>query len=58
MIPFSVLDLAPVTEGSDAAQAFRNTLDLAQLAERLGYRATGWPNTTTCRASPARRRRC
>jgi len=38
MIPFSVLDLAPVTEGSDAAQAFRNTLDLAQLAERLGYR--------------------
>ena len=38
MIPFSVLDLAPVTEGSDATQAFRNTLDLAQLAERLGYR--------------------
>ena len=38
MIPFSVLDLAPVTEGSDAAQAFRNTLDLAQLAERLGYK--------------------
>ena len=38
MIPFSVLDLAPVTEGSDAGQAFRNTLDLARLAERLGYR--------------------
>jgi luciferase family oxidoreductase group 1 len=38
MIPFSVLDLAPVTVGSDAAQAFRNTLDLARLAERLGYR--------------------
>ena len=38
MIPFSILDLAPVTEGSDAAQAFRNTLDLAQLGERLGYR--------------------
>ena len=38
MIPFSVLDLAPVTEGSDASQAFRNTLDLARLAERLGYR--------------------
>ena len=37
MIPFSVLDLAPVTEGSDAGQAFRNTLDLAQLAEKLGY---------------------
>ncbi|MFC5525652.1 LLM class flavin-dependent oxidoreductase [Rhodanobacter ginsengisoli] len=38
MIPFSILDLAPVTEGSDAAQAFRNTLDLARLAEQLGYR--------------------
>jgi luciferase family oxidoreductase group 1 len=37
MIPFSILDLAPVTAGSDAAQAFRNTLDLAQLGERLGY---------------------
>ena len=38
MIPFSILDLAPVTEGSDPTQAFRNTLDLAQNAERLGYR--------------------
>ncbi|KRD39474.1 hypothetical protein ASE35_03725 [Lysobacter sp. Root916] len=38
MIPFSVLDLAPVTEGSDAAQAFAHSLELAQHAERLGYR--------------------
>ncbi|HJV83848.1 MAG TPA: LLM class flavin-dependent oxidoreductase [Noviherbaspirillum sp.] len=38
MIPFSVLDLSPITEGSDAAQSFRNTLDLAQHAERWGYR--------------------
>ena len=38
MITFSILDLAPVAEGSDAAQAFRNTLDLARLGERLGYR--------------------
>ena len=37
MIPFSVLDLAPVCEGSDVAQSFRNTLDLARHAERLGY---------------------
>ena len=36
MIPFSVLDLAPITAGSDAAQAFANTLDLARHAERLG----------------------
>lgn len=38
MIPFSVLDLAPVTEGSDAAQAFAHSLELARHAERLGYR--------------------
>jgi luciferase family oxidoreductase group 1 len=38
MIPLSVLDLAPVCEGSDAAASFRNTLDLARHAERLGYR--------------------
>ena len=38
MIPFSVLDLSPITQGSDAAQSFRNTLDLARHAERLGYR--------------------
>lgn len=38
MIPFSVLDLAPITEGGDAAQSFRNSLDLAQHAERWGYR--------------------
>jgi len=37
MVPYSILDLAPVCEGSDAAQAFRNTLDLAQHAERWGY---------------------
>ncbi len=37
MIPYSILDLAPVFEGSDAAQAFRNTLDLAQHAEAWGY---------------------
>jgi alkanesulfonate monooxygenase SsuD/methylene tetrahydromethanopterin reductase-like flavin-dependent oxidoreductase (luciferase family) len=37
MTPFSILDLAPITEGSDAAQSFRNTLDLARHGERLGY---------------------
>ncbi len=36
-IPFSVLDLAPIVEGATAADAFRNTLDLAQHAERFGY---------------------
>jgi luciferase family oxidoreductase group 1 len=37
MIPISVLDLAPIIEGGDAALAFRNTLDLARHAERWGY---------------------
>ena len=35
--PLSVLDLSPITQGSDAAQSFRNTLDLARHAERLGF---------------------
>jgi luciferase family oxidoreductase group 1 len=38
MIPFSVLDLAPITEGSTATQAFANTLDLARWTEQLGYK--------------------
>src|SRR5436190_23122300 len=38
MIPLSILDLSPIVEGGDAAQALRNTLDLARHAERLGYR--------------------
>lgn len=37
MIPFSVLDLAPITAGSDAGEAFEHSLDLARHAERLGY---------------------
>lgn len=37
MIPFSILDLAPIAEGGTASQAFRNSVELAQEAERLGY---------------------
>ncbi len=37
MMPFSILDLSPITEGSDAAQSFRNTLELAKRGERWGY---------------------
>ncbi|MFT4584025.1 MAG: luciferase family oxidoreductase group 1 [Gammaproteobacteria bacterium] len=37
MIPFSILDLAPIVQGADASEAFRNSLDLAQHAERWGY---------------------
>src|SRR5262249_3313627 len=38
MIPFSILDLSPITEGSDAGQALRNSLDLARHVEALGYK--------------------
>src|SRR5207302_916470 len=37
-VPLSVLDLAPVPDGGTAAQALRDTIDLARHAERLGYR--------------------
>jgi luciferase family oxidoreductase group 1 len=37
MIPMSVLDLAPIPEGEDSGQALRNSRDLAQHAERLGF---------------------
>ena len=33
----SVLDVSPVSSGSNSAQALRNTLELARLADRLGY---------------------
>jgi luciferase family oxidoreductase group 1 len=36
-IPFSVLDLSPIVEGGTAADALRNTLDLAQHAEKWGF---------------------
>ncbi|HEX3728368.1 MAG TPA: LLM class flavin-dependent oxidoreductase [Opitutaceae bacterium] len=38
MIPFSVLDLSPIPEGSTAAESLRRTADLAQRAEAWGYR--------------------
>src|SRR5215207_7656347 len=37
-IPLSVLDLSPIRQGGTAAESFRNTLDLARHAERLGFR--------------------
>ena len=37
MVPLSILDLAPVVEGSDVATALRNSIDLARHAERWGY---------------------
>src|SRR5271169_1005363 len=36
-IRLSILDQSPVSEGSSGAQALQNTIDLARLADRLGY---------------------
>lgn len=38
MIPLSVLDLSPVTTATPGSAALRNSLDLARLADRLGYK--------------------
>mgnify|MGYP001224203904 CR=1 FL=1 len=38
MIPFSVLDLAPIAEGAATSDALVNTLDLARHAEEWGYK--------------------
>jgi alkanesulfonate monooxygenase SsuD/methylene tetrahydromethanopterin reductase-like flavin-dependent oxidoreductase (luciferase family) len=35
--PLAVLDLVPISAGSTAPQALRNSIDLAQQAERFGY---------------------
>src|SRR6202451_2188681 len=35
--PLTVLDLVPISSGSNATQALRNSIDLAQQTERLGY---------------------
>ena len=37
MFPLSVLDLSPVTTATPGSAALRNSLDLARLADRLGY---------------------
>ena len=36
-VPLAALDLVPISTGSSAAEALRNSIDLAQAAERLGY---------------------
>jgi luciferase family oxidoreductase group 1 len=38
MLPLSILDLAPISEGGTPVQALQHARDLAQHAERWGYR--------------------
>jgi luciferase family oxidoreductase group 1 len=38
MVPISILDLSPIIQGGTAGQALRNSRDLAQHAEKWGYR--------------------
>jgi len=37
LMPLSVLDLSPIVSGSKDSEALTNTLNLAQVADRLGY---------------------
>ena len=37
VVPLSVLDLVPISSGSDASQALRNSIDLARHVEQFGY---------------------
>ncbi len=37
MVPFSILDLSPVAEGSTISQSFESSKRMAQKAEELGY---------------------
>jgi luciferase family oxidoreductase group 1 len=37
MVPFSVLDLAPITQGGNATEALQRALDLARHCERQGF---------------------
>lgn len=36
-VPLSVLDLAPITEGSNASESFKNSVELARNVENWGY---------------------
>ena len=38
MIPFSILDLAPIPQGGTAGEALQRSLEAAQLAERLDFK--------------------
>lgn len=37
VLPLSVLDLSPIDAGTNSTQALRNTIELARIADRLGY---------------------
>ena len=54
----SILDLAPISEGCDAATALRNTVDLAQHAEQGASRALLGRRAPLRRGGPARGLRC
>ncbi|GCE28603.1 N5,N10-methylene tetrahydromethanopterin reductase [Dictyobacter alpinus] len=55
-LPLSILDLSPVDAGSNSVQALHNTLELARVADRLGYSrywlAEHHNSTMTASASP------
>ena len=56
--PLTVLDLVPISSGSTAAEALRNSIDLAQQTEDSAIRATGSPSTTSIPGWQARHPPC
>jgi alkanesulfonate monooxygenase SsuD/methylene tetrahydromethanopterin reductase-like flavin-dependent oxidoreductase (luciferase family) len=54
----SVLDQSPISAGSGGPAALANTLDLARLADALGYHRNWVAEHHGGRCSPVRRRRC
>ncbi|MFJ2668631.1 hypothetical protein ACIO14_30230 [Nocardia fluminea] len=45
----SLLDLSPISEGSSAAPALGDTVDLARQAEQWGIADSGRPSAISCR---------
>lgn len=56
--PLSVLDLAPIVQGSNPTESFKNTVQLAQQADAGSSRGIGWLSTTVWWALLVRRPRC
>jgi len=51
-VPLGVLDQSPRHQRAQSAEAIAETVELARLAEELGYTATGSPSTMPSRRSP------
>ncbi|MGY2010958.1 hypothetical protein ACW9HC_28590 [Nocardia gipuzkoensis] len=51
-VRISVLDTAPIPQGSNARMALRNSVELAQFVDELGYYRYWVPSITGCQGWP------